>query len=192
MNIKTFKAYGSKYSDDKLLEIQKRLESMVERTHGAIERESAKDWRLGKTTQHQLYREYKKTGFTNKNRLETINNINKLQQMLANKGGTLKGTKEIVKNREAYFIEKAIDDGIDEKRAKEIAKSKDFYDFLHSDTYEKIANSVGKKGSPTIANEYIKKPDSAVKYYEKLVASRESQGKEISYKDLRVPKRFLK
>lgn len=192
MNIKTFKAYGSKYSDDKLLEIQKRLESMVERTHGAIERESAKDWRLGETSQHQLYKEYKKTGFTNKNRLETINNINKLQQMLANKGGTLKGTKEIVKNREAYFINKAMEDGIDKRRAKEIAKSKDFYDFLHSDTYEKIANSVGKKGSPTIATEYMKNPQSAVKYYEKLVANRENQAKEISYKDLKIPKRFLK
>ena len=192
MNLKTFKAYGSKYSDEKLIEIQHKLEAMVERTHGAIERESSKDWRLGETTQHQLYKEYKKTGFKNKNRMETIGNINKLQKMLKHKGGSLKGTKEIVKNREAYFIEKAMDDGISKTRAREIARSKDFYDFLHSDTYKKIADSVGAKGSPVLSNEYIKNPDSAIKYYEKLVEDRANNPQEISYKDLKIPKEFLK
>lgn len=189
MNIKKDKFYGSDYSLKELRKIEKQLEGIAKKSHEAIEKQG--DWRLKTTDQHQLYLESQKIGLSTKNKLDTIRSINMLQKMVNGKGATLKGTKELVKNREQAFIDKAVASGVGKRRAKEVAKSKDFYDFLHSDTYKKLSASVGKAGSPTITAEYMKHEKSALKYYEELVANRTNEASEISYKDLQVPKEFL-
>ena len=196
MNIKKDSFYNKGYSLEELQKIEERLEKMVERSQGAIER--TKDWRYQTTKQHQLYKEFlkkKKEGiYTVDNLQNTLQSINALQAMLAGKGATLKGTKEIIKNREQALINKEMpklmNDGYTEAEARKMltktVKDRNFYDFLHSDTYAKLSKSVGKAGSPTILAEFVKFEKSAIKYYENLVKSGETQAKEITFKDLLV------
>lgn len=191
MNIKTDNFYGKDYSLKELQKIEKRLENMVRRSQGAIAKQ--KDWRYKTTSQHQLYKELleNKKSMPHKNKTEVIQSINKLQAMANGKGATLKGTKELIKNREASFIGKAVARGVEPEVAKKRAKSKEFYDFLHSDTYQKISASVGKAGSPTVLAEYMKHERTALEYYENLVNKHEAEPGEISYKELQIPKEYL-
>ena len=189
MGIKTEKFGQSTKSFEELKEIEKRLEAMVERSQGAIARQ--KDWRYKTTSQHELYKELLdkdgKLDLDNSDRNQTLSNIKKLQKILKGKGATLKGTKEIIKNREASFIGKAVNAGINPYKAAKIAKSKQFYDFLHSDEYKKLSKSVGKAGSPVIMAEYMKHEESAVEYFLDLITQKEKDMEEIAFKELRVP-----
>lgn len=194
-SIKTTKFYNTDKSLNELRLIEKRLENMVRKSQEAIEKASEKDWRYGKTEQHQLYQELLK----DRNRLpiankqQTIQSINKLQQMLKGKGGTLKGTKEIIKNREEAFVKKAVAGGLSERKARQRAKSKDFYNFLHSDTYKKLTASTGKAGSGVIVQNYLKHEENANDYYDKLLAKKEDNFEEVTYKEVAdIPKEFLK
>ena len=195
MNIKKDKFYGSDYSLKELREIERRLEKMVKRSQNAIEK--TKDWRYQTTKQHQIYKELFPTvehKLENRNKLQTIQNINMLQQIVQGKGATLKGTKEIIKNRESALLNKELpklmSQGYTESEATKMIndtiRSKEFYDFLHSDTYNKLSKSVGKAGSPTIVAEFIKFEKSAVAYYRDLVSSEESTGEGITFKSLYV------
>lgn len=195
MNIKKDKFYGSDYSLKELREIERRLEKMVKRSQNAIEK--TKDWRYQTTKQHQIYKELFPTvehKLENRNKLQTIQNINMLQQIVQGKGATLKGTKEIIKNRESALLNKELPklmgQGYTESEATKMIndtiRSKEFYDFLHSDTYQKLSKSVGKAGSPTIVAEFIKFEKSAVAYYNKLIASEERTGEGITFKSLYV------
>lgn len=195
MNIKKDKFYGSDYSLKELREIERRLEKMVKRSQNAIEK--TKDWRYQTTKQHQIYKELFPTvehKLENRNKLQTIQNINMLQQIVQGKGATLKGTKEIIKNRESALLNKELPklmgQGYTESEATKMIndtiRSKEFYDFLHSDTYQKLSKSVGKAGSPTIVAEFIKFEKSAVAYYNKLIASEENTGEGITFKSLYV------
>lgn len=191
MNIKKDKFYNSDLSLQELQKIEKRLENIVRRSQEAIEKQT--DWRYKTTDQHQLYKEVLegKNRLPVSNKLETIQSINMLQQMARGKGATLKGSKELIKNREASFVGKAVAKGVSPYKAKQIAKSKDFYDFLHSDTYKKLSASVGKAGSPTILAEYMKYQGDALDYYEELLENKEKQISEIALKELMVPEEFL-
>lgn len=195
MNIKKDKFYGSDYSLKELREIERRLEKMVKRSQNAIEK--TKDWRYQTTKQHQIYKELFPTvehKLENRNKLQTIQNINMLQQIVQGKGATLKGTKEIIKNRESALLNKELPklmgQGYTESEATKMIndtiRSKEFYDFLHSDIYQKLSKSVGKAGSPTIVAEFIKFEKSAVAYYNKLIASEERTGEGITFKSLYV------
>lgn len=196
MNIKKDSFYNKGYSLEQLQKIEERLEKMVERSQGAIER--TKDWRYQTTKQHQLYKEFitkKEDGLYSTDNLQhTLQSINALQAILSGKGATLKGTKEIIKNREQALINKELpklmNDGYTEAQARKMltktVRDKGFYDFLHSDTYAKLSKSVGKAGSPTILAEFVKFEKSAIKYYENLIKSGETHAKEITFKDLLV------
>lgn len=196
MNIKKDSFYNKGYSLEELQKIEERLEKMVERSQGAIER--TKDWRYQTTKQHQLYKEFitkKEEGiYSTDSVLLTLRSINTLQAILAGKGATLKGTKEIIKNREQALINKELpklmNDGYTEAEARKMLKStvrdKNFYDFLHSDDYKKISKSVGKAGSPTILAEYVKFEKSAIKYYHELAKREETSPRGITFKDLLV------
>ena len=191
MNIKTDKFWNSDKSLKELQKIEKRLEAMVERSQSAIAKQS--DWRYKTTKQHQLYKELLEGGkhMPAGSKLETIQSINTLQGMLRGKGATLKGTKEMTKQREADFIGRAVARGVEPHKAKEQARSKAFYDFLHSETYKKLATSTGKMGSPKIQAEYMKTEGRASDYYEKLVMQHEAIPSEFTYKELEVPGEFL-
>ena len=195
MNIKKDKFYGSDYSLKELREIERRLEKMVKRSQNAIEK--TKDWRYQTTKQHQIYKELFPTvehKLENRNKLQTIQNINMLQQIVSGKGATLKGTKEMIKNRENALLDKELpklmNSGYTEAEATKLItdtiRSKEFYDFLHSDTYAKLSKSVGKAGSPTIIAEYIKYEGSAIAYYNDLVSGEERSGEGITFKSLYV------
>lgn len=191
MKIKNRKYWGSNTSLEELYEIEAKLEKMVIKSQEAIGKQ--KDWRMQKTKQHQLYKELLEGGkhLPIGSRLETIQSINKLQQMLRGKGGTLKGTREMIKQQEADFIGRAVARGVDPYKAKEQARSKEFYDFLHSETYEKLAKSTGKMGSPKIQAEYMKSEGRASDYYDKLIEAHEDFPREFTYKELEVPEEFL-
>lgn len=191
MNIKTDTFYNSNLSLNELRKIEKRLENMVRKSQGAIAKQN--DWRYKTTSQHQLYKELleNKSRMPVKNKLETIQSINKLQEMLKGKGATLKGTKELIKNREASFIGKAVARGINPHVAAKEAKSKDFYDFLHSDTYKKLSLSVGKIGSPEVQAQYMRHKRHALEYYNELLEKYSEEPGEITYQELQVPEEFL-
>lgn len=191
MKIKNRKYWGSNTSLEELHEIERKLEKMARKSQEAIGRQ--KDWRMQTTRQHQLYKELLEGGkhLPIGSRLETIQSINKLQQMLRGKGGTLKGTREMIKQQEADFIGRAVARGVDPHKAQEQARSKEFYDFLHSETYEKLAKSTGKMGSPKIQAEYMKSEGRASDYYDKLIEAHEEFPREFTYKELEVPEEFL-
>ena len=83
-----------------------------------------------------------------------------------------------------------MNEGFSESEARKMltrtVRDKGFYDFLHSDTYEKLSKSVGKAGSPTILAEFVKFEKSAIKYYEQLISREEKSPQGISFKDLPV------
>lgn len=191
MNIKTDKFWNSNKNLNELRKIEKRLEAMVERSQNAIAKQN--DWRYKTTKQHQLYKELLEGGkhMPAGSKLETIQSINTLQGMLRGKGATLKGTKEMIKQREADFIGRAVARGVDPHKAKEQVKSKEFYNFLHSETYKKLATSTGKMGSPKIQAEYMKSEGRASDYYDKLIEQHEAIPSEFTYKELEVPGEFL-
>lgn len=191
MDIKRDKFWNSNKNLKELRKIKQRLEKMVIKSQEAIARQ--KDWRLQTTRQHQLYKELLEGGkkLPSNNKLETIQSINTLQQMLRGKGGTLKGTREMIKQQEADFIGRAVARGVDPHKAQEQARSKEFYDFLHSETYEKLARSTGKMGSPKIQAEYMKSEGRASDYYDKLIKAHEDFPREFTYKELEVPEEFL-
>ena len=136
MNIKTDKFYNSELSLEELQRVEKRLEDMVRKSQQAISK--TEDWRYQSTHQHQLYKEVleNKERMPIGNKTEVVQSINTLQRLLKGKGATLKGTKELIKNREELFINKGIEAGISKVEAKKIARSKEFYDCFHSDEYK--------------------------------------------------------
>lgn len=191
MNIKTDKFYNSDLSLEELQRVEKRLEDMVRKSQQAISKTD--DWRYQSTHQHQLYKEVleNKERMPIGNKTEVVQSINTLQILLKGKGATLKGTKELIKNREELFINKGIQAGISKAESKKIARSKEFYDFLHSDEYKKLSASVGHAGSPTLIDQYLLHKDNAISYFKKLISDKEDNPGEITYKELEVPEEFL-
>lgn len=191
MKIKTDKFYNSDLSLEELQRVEKRLEDLVRKSQQAIA--NTEDWRYQSTRQHQLYKEVleNKERMPIGNKTEVVQSINTLQLLLKGKGATLKGTKELIKNREELFINKGIQVGISKAESKKIARSKEFYDFLHSDEYKKLSASVGHAGSPTLIDQYLLHKDNAISYFKSLISDKEDNPGEITYKELEVPEEFL-
>lgn len=191
----------SKKTNDELYNIAARMYKMAARTHNAIEKSG--DWLMTKTDQHKLWTTINKDlerraaieGDT-LTRKDAINLIIGLQSTITGKGGTLAGTKELVKHRLDVFVnaaKRAYEDAgtpenerLTERQLRSRARSKEFFNFLSSDAFRKLSESTGNMGSDKMIEQYLNHPDNALNYYDKYVSDLTRTGERVDYNKLTI------
>lgn len=196
------KWWGSDLSTTDLRKILDRRVKEIERSMNAIGGQN--DFALKKLPAYQLFKEFskgaegnRKWNMASKSRLETVQALNKVEVLQSMKSSTLKGAKEVVADRKRRFVEKnwesimamyiKQDPTLDYKTAKNksiyylrrLTNSEEFYNFLHSEEYEKLTSKY-EMTSGDIIRDYVSRTANLLETYTQLEETQEDVQGQIS------------
>lgn len=176
-----------KMTRNEMLKEYKKEFKKIERSMKA--REKMNDWRYTIDSSYQIFKELESISLKGIARSGLISALKGLEQ-IQERGYTKKDVEQFIKKNEENFIKNNYDnikrllekeggrgeitDRMIQTRAKDIAKDKDYYNYLHSDTYKKLTEHY-KIESGDLIRDYIMNKENALEHYEKYLDKVEKQ-----------------
>lgn len=196
---KAIKYWGSSLTTGELRETLERRAKELERSMNAIGNQS--DFALKKLPAYNLFKELssgedgnRRFNMPSGSRLATIQALNKIDAIQQMKSSTLKGAKEIVVGRRNRFVSQNVDaltvnymkqnPELTKTEAhnkavyylRKLTKSEEFYDFLHSDVYEKMTQKYNLESGDLI-RDFMTRTFNLVEHYKEM-AEKENEVQE--------------
>lgn len=201
---KAVKYWGSSLSTGELRDTLEKRVKELERSMNAIGSQS--DFALKKLPAYNLFKEFssgedgnRRFNMPSGSRLATIQALNKIDAIREMKSSTLKGAKEIVVGRRNRFVSQNVDaltlnymkanSELSKTEAhnkavyylRKLTKSEEFYDFLHSDVYEKMTQKYNLESGDLIRDFMTRTMNLIDKYHDMGEKEKEVQSDYSTY-----------